>query len=242
VISLSFDTDRMDEARMREFLEHVPVPGRGTFFCTQPYACLSRTDHELAPHAYLGTGNDWDTELEEKRRQFPDATGWRSHSCVFSHILAERITRMGYRYVSVHDEPGVAAPQPVRHAWGLWHLPVYYMDNLDFSAQRFWDDGPPPFDSRLIGRSLNDDGLYVWAFHPIHIMLNSPNAEEYFERREAFSRGEPAASLRYDGYGTADFYRELCDAMTDAGLASIPMRVALANLVGDETMTSAPRR
>jgi hypothetical protein len=241
VISLSFDTDRMDEARMREFLEDSPIPGLGTFFCTQPYDSLSATDHELAPHAYLGAGGEWDVELNEKRRQFPEATGWRSHSCVFSHILAERIARMGYRYVSVHDEPGVAAPQPVRHAWGLWHLPIYYMDNLDFSAQRFWNDDPAPFDPNLVGRSLNDDGLYVWAFHPIHIMLNSPNAEEYFARREAFSRGEPISAIRYDGYGTADFFRDLCEAMTDAGVASLPMRAALASYVGDDAGVAVPR-
>jgi hypothetical protein len=242
VISLSFDTDRMDEERMREFLENFPVPGRGTFFCTQPYEALSQMDHELAPHAYLGTGNDWAIELKEKREQFPDATGWRSHSCVFSHILAEQVAQMGYRYVSVHDEAGVAAPQPVRHAWGLWHLPIYYMDNLDFSAQRFWPDHVAPFESRLIAPSLNDDGIYVWAFHPIHIMLNSPNAEEYFERREAFSRGEPVDAIRYPGYGTADFYLDLCEAMTAAGVSSVPMRAALDSFVGDETWIASTGR
>jgi hypothetical protein len=233
MICLSLDTDRMSDERMAEFLELEPFPGAGTFFCTQPYPSLEARSHELAPHAFLGDQNDWDTELSEKRNEFPDAVGWRSHSCVFSHILAEKIAAMGYRYVSIHDDPGVVAPQPVKHAWGLWHLPIYYMDNLDFSANRFWGDGSTPFDTNLFSPSFNDDGIYVWAFHPIHIMVNSPGPEEYFARREAFEAGAPLGDVRYDGYGTADYFRDLCDAMSAGRVSSVTMEHALAATVGE---------
>ena len=232
MICLNFDTDRMSDARMREFLEVAPFPGAGTFFCTQPYPCLDGTAHELGPHPYLGRDNDWDAELAEKRAQFPAAVGWRSHSCVFSHILAEQIFGMDYRYVSVHDEIGRVGPQPLKHAWGLWHLPIYYMDNLDFSTRRFWHDESEPFDKGLIQPSLNDDGIYVWAFHPVHIALNSPNPEEYFARRARFEEGAPLNEVRYEGYGTADYFRELCDAIEETGAESITMGDALGRIVG----------
>jgi polysaccharide deactylase WbmS-like protein len=241
MICLSFDTDRMSEVRMREFLEVAPLPGAGTFFCTQRYQCLEETAHELAPHAYLGRENNWDAELAEKREQFPNAVGWRSHSCVFSHILAEQIFGLGYRYVSVHDEAGVVGPQPVRHAWGLWHLPIYYMDNLDFSTRRFWAHGPEPFDKTLFPPSLNDDGIYVWAFHPVHIALNSPNPEEYFARRDRFEEGAPLEEVRYVGYGTADYFRELSEAIEEAGLECITMRDALERTVGADFAAATSR-
>jgi hypothetical protein len=228
MICLSFDTDRMDDARMAEFLELAPFPGEGTFFCTRPYASLAESRHELGPHAYLPPQTDWDAELARKRAEFPNAVGWRSHSCVFSHILAEQIAALGYRYVSVHDDTGLVGPKPIRHAWGLWQLPIYYMDNLDFSAGRFWPDAPGPFDKRLFAPSLSDDGVYVWAFHPIHMLLNSPSADEYFARRDAFEAGAPLADVRYQGYGTDDYFRELCEAMADADVASVTMQTALA--------------
>jgi polysaccharide deactylase WbmS-like protein len=241
MICLSFDTDRMSDPRMAEFLDLSPFPGSGTFFCTQLYSALADSRHELAPHAYLAPQSDWDAELASKRRDFPNAVGWRSHSCVFSHILAEQIAAMGYRYVSVHDDTGLIAPKPIRHAWGLWQLPIYYMDNLDFSAGRFWPDEPEPFDKQLIAPSLNDDGIYVWAFHPIHIALNSPSADEYFARRDAFEAGAPLAQVRYEGYGTADYFRELCEAMEEAGIASATMQSALALTVGHDAVLPATR-
>ena len=41
MISLSFDTDHMNEARMEEFLAEVTWPGGGTFFCTLSFTAVS---------------------------------------------------------------------------------------------------------------------------------------------------------------------------------------------------------
>lgn len=234
MISFSFDTDHLDERRMEEFLNLVPVPGHATFFCTQPYRCLEGARHELGPHAFLPAGGDWEAELNEKRADFPDATGWRSHSCVFSHMLAERLAQLGYRYVSTHDEPGCRHPVPYRQAWGLWHVPIYYMDNLDFSAPRFWPDAPRPFSAEVIDTALVGEGLYVFAFHPIHLLLNSPDAETYFVLRERWRRGEPVSELEFDGYGTRSFYEELVDAMDSAGVSSVSIADALDRYLAAE--------
>jgi hypothetical protein len=229
VICLSFDTDRMDEEAMAEFLDTVDLPGTATFFCTQQYDCLASTNHELAPHAVLGAGGDWDAELQSMRAAFPSATGWRSHSCVFSHLLAEQLWKLGYRYVSVHDDLGHPRPEPRRHAWGIWQLPVYYMDNLDFSTGRFWAGDHTPFSRSIIESALDGDGLYVFGFHPIHIVLNSPSADEYFVRRKRFADGQPARDAAFEGRGTRTFYEELCAAMRSRDAGSVAMRDALAH-------------
>jgi hypothetical protein len=239
VICLTFDTDHLDEARMVEFLELVPVLGRATFFCVEPYDCLAESDHELGPHAFLPPNADWDAALRSMRAAFPDAAGWRSHSCVFSHMLAEQLSRLGYRYVSTHDEPGVERPVPFRQAWGLWHLPIYYMDNLDFSAPRFWPDAPEPFAREVIDRAVEGDGVYVFGFHPIHLLLNSPDAETYFELREGWHRGEALSTLRYKGYGTYSFYEELLTAMGKAGLESLTLGEALEAYLATELAASS---
>jgi Polysaccharide deacetylase len=242
VICLSFDTDRMDELRMSAFLDEVPIPGRATFFCTQRYDSLETTDHELAPHTYLGVDVNWGEQLAQQRLEFPRAVGWRSHSCVFSHILAEQLARTGFTYVSIHDELGATDLHPVRHAWGLWHLPIYYMDNLDFSARRFWgDEADEPFRRQVIDAAVMGEALFVFDFHPIHLALNSPNAEEYFARRDRFEAGAPLEEVRYAGFGALSFYRSLVDAMRAAGLESSSLKDALSAYVAKEHVASGSR-
>jgi hypothetical protein len=229
VICLTFDTDHVDEARMAEFLELAPIPGRATFFCTQRYACLDETGHELSGHPFLEPGGDWGAELRRMRELFPDATGWRSHSCVYSHMLGVLLAQDGYAYASTQTEIGRAGGRPYREAWGLWQLPIYYMDNSDFSTPRFWPGREhAPFSPLLIETATANDGVYVFDFHPVHLLLNSPSAEWYLSRREAFAAGDELAGLRFDGYGAFDFYEDLCAEMAAADLRSRTLADAVA--------------
>ncbi len=224
MICLTFDTDHMSNARMQEFLDTVPLPGRGTFFCTQVYECLATKDHELAPHPFLGDSTNWGNELQAMQNNFPQAKGWRSHSCVFSHILAEQLTEMGYQYVSTQDDLGRSGIQPHKHAWGIMQFPIYYMDNLDFSTQNFWKEGQhQPFSNILIEQALKSDGVYVFDFHPIHLLLNTPNSAFYFNARDAFLAGEDIANLRNNDYGTFDFYQTLCQEILKSGAISVTL-------------------
>jgi len=231
LICLSFDTDHLDDERMREFVAEVPVPGAGTFFCTQPYEALDPKVHELCPHPTLEEGMDWDAELDRFRADFPDARGVRTHSCINSHLISIQFQRRGYQWVSMRDEPGRAGIVPYRESWGVWHLPIYYMDNMDFSAGDYWDDGAgEPFDKGLLERATGEEGLYVFDFHPIHLMLNSTSSEAYFERRDDFKTGKPIEELRCGGYGARSFYEELLSLMEGAGIDSTAMSDAVQGL------------
>jgi len=228
VICLSFDTDHLDGVRMQEFLAGVPIPGGGTFFCTQRYESLGEP-HELCPHPLMAVAEDGGDDLSNSRSEFAGAVGWRSHSCVYSHMVAVRLAAAGYLYASTQYQP-VAPARPFREAWGLWQMPIFYMDNADFSWSRFWADADhEPFASNIIDTALSDaDGVYVFDFHPIHLLLNSVSADAYLERREAFLAGAPLGALRCRGRGARTFYDDLCAQMHAAGLRSLTMRQALA--------------
>jgi hypothetical protein len=223
VICLSFDTDHVDERGIEKFLSGYPLPGNGTFFCTQVYHSLSGTRHEIAPHPFLAAESDWQSELDRRRQQFPDAVSWRSHSCVFSHWLAAWLPRNGYRFVSVFDELGMTGLRPNRLSWGVWHLPIYYMDSLDLGRQQFQPEGGGPFDERLIEQAISVPGLYVFDFHPFHLLLNTPSVEFYMTARARFEAGADLLSLRHTGWGAASFFEALCERMREAGLASTRM-------------------
>jgi hypothetical protein len=221
VICLTFDTDHVDEPTMARFLSAYSLPGQATFFCTRTYAALAPSAHEIAPHPTLDAGGDWRSELEASRRQFPDAVSWRSHSCAFSHRIAEWLSCNGYQYVSVFDELGNAGLRPNRLPWGLWHLPIYYMDSLDLGRGRFQPAGAGRvFDERLIEQAISAAGLYVFDFHPIHLLFNTPRLEFYMAARDRLRAGAPLEVLRYPGWGAASYFAVLCDRMRQSGMVS----------------------
>lgn len=227
MICLSFDTDHIDESRMRQFLDEVAIPGAATFFCTQTYECLDEP-HERCPHPVLLDQSNWEHQLTVSREIAPGAVGWRSHSCTYSHRLGLTLAAAGYEYASTQMHP-TRCPQPFREAWGLWQVPIFYMDNVDFSLSRFWPMVEhEPFAPRVIEAALADPrSLFVFDFHPIHLLLNSESAAAYLERRDAFLAGDPLPGLRCAGRGARTFYDQLCAAMNTAGVPSFTIREGL---------------
>ena len=214
---------------MAEFVSEVPIPGAGTFFCTQRYASLDPEAHELCAHPVLAPGADWAAALDASRAEFPDARGFRAHSGVNSHMLAIDLRQRGFEWISAREEAGQREVAPYRDAWGVWHVPIYYMDNMDFSFGDFWPQVEHrPFDRELLETAVHGEGVYVFDFHPIHLMLNSSSAQAYLERRDRFLAGEPIEALRFEGYGTRDYYDDLLALMAESDVTSARISDAVA--------------
>jgi hypothetical protein len=225
MICLTFDTDHLNETRLDEFLACYEVPDRCTFFCTEPFSSLKAPHYELAPHPFLPEGVDWTEELVAKRKMLPAAVGWRSHSCVFSHLIARWLGENGYRYASIEERFGQSGLCPTRHPMGtIWQIPIYYMDTFDISRQMFWSgDDVSPFDGGLVDRALTTEGTYLFDFHPVHIMLNTPHPEFYFAARDRYRAGVAARKLRFEGRGVGSFFAELTQKMRQMGAQSTAM-------------------
>ncbi len=226
MICLSFDTDHIDDERMREFLASFPVPGAGTFFCTHRYPAMP-DHHELGAHCEL-QGTAWNTPLDTARETFPNAKGFRAHGCIWSHGLALELAQRGYTYISAHDQFGRPDVVPHREAWGLWHLPIFYMDTLDISFARHWPDSShKPFSRELLETAGSGDGIYVFAFHPIHLLLNSGSPDTYLAGRDEFISGTPLERIRSEAYGAGDFYLDLIELMETNRLESFTLSDAV---------------
>jgi hypothetical protein len=221
----------MPDAAMVEFLHRFPVPGRGTFFCHRYYSALEGLDHELAPHPFIDNLGTWRADLEALAGKLPVRPhGARPHSCVFSHMVGVALHEMGYRYVSQANnmyEPGL---RPFRHPWGVWELPIYYMDNMDFWMSKNWPAlGHQPFSPRIIEVALErEDSLFVFDIHPLHVALNTRGHEDYVSVKERIvTDGESPFRLSFEGRGTRVFFQELCEAMHRRNVESITCIQAL---------------
>jgi hypothetical protein len=243
VICLSFDTDHVGQRRMEEFLSEFAIPGTGTFFCTQSYEALDGRRHELCPHPIIDPGSDWSEELDRKQAEFPDARGVRTHTLINSCNLSIDYHRRGFEWVSAREEPGRRGIAPYREAWGVWHVPIYYMDTMDFSFSDYWPDvSATPFARELLEAAIREPGTYVFDFHPIHLLLNSTSASAYLSRRDRFIAGEPLGELRCEGYGTGDYYADLVALMGEADIESVGISDALAAATREEAFPATGDR
>jgi hypothetical protein len=224
VICLTFDTDWMTDANLARFLDEFPLPGRGTFFCHDAFPCLQGRGHELAPHPFIDDLTNWQAPLAAlTARVAPGARGVRAHSCVFSHAVAVGLRSMQFEYVSQANELYRDGGRPFRHPWGVWELPIYYMDNMDFWVEPNWPElHHQPFDQQWISKAVHGPDVYVLDFHPIHIALNTRTPQDYQQvKSRIIDDGVSPFDLSYSGRGARVYFEELCAEMRRAGVESM---------------------
>jgi hypothetical protein len=233
MICLTFDTDHMNGEGIAEFLRRYDdlMPGRGTFFLHNPFPDLFGSRHEVCPHPFIADLNAWDEDLKRIAALFPrPAKGVRPHSCVFSHMIGVGLHELGYTYVSQAQNLFDGTLKPFRHPWGIWELPIYYMDNMDFWMSRNWPGiQHTPFSRAIIERAVSGDALFVFDIHPIHIALNTRSHEDYGSVKDRVLKGASPFELRFPGRGAGVFFEELCAEMSKKNQPSFACLDALAH-------------
>ena len=234
MICLTFDTDWMTDHALARFMTDFPIPGRATFFLHDKFPSFAANGHELCPHPFIRDLDDWHSSLVTLAGALPiPPRGVRPHSCVFSHMVGVELHAMGYHYVSQATNLFQQGLAPLRHPWGIWELPIYYMDNMDFCMAKNWPDlQHEPFSADVIRIATEQEGLFVFDFHPIHIALNTRNHDEYQAvKRRIVRDGVSPFEITFSGRGVRTFFEELCCAMSKRRQVSFTCSDALTHLV-----------
>ncbi len=232
MICLTFDTDWMTQETLARFLAEYPIPGKATIFVHADFPDLENTQHEICPHPFIDNLATWQDALKKVTRNLRGSPkGVRPHSCVFSHMVGIDLGLIGYRYVSQAHAMFETDLVPFRHPWGIWELPIYYMDNMDFWMAKNWpQDKHIPFSRSVIDNAINGESLFVFDFHPLHIALNTRNHEDYGSvKNKIASDGVSPFDLRFPGNGVQEFFKELCLQMSRANQRSYTCSEALAH-------------
>ena len=229
MICITFDTDHMSDASMRVFLDRFDMPGSATFFCTQKYRDLGRgsdfPQHEVAIHPIFNVGDDWDEKTRRLRETFDDEiVGVRAHSCAYSHQYGVQLAAQGFEYVSQASFLFSETLKPFPQPWGVWELPICYMDSMDYELAELRPGRHRPFDDRLIQAAVsNPDALFVFDFHPVHVLLDSRHRADYREWAQA-GRPDFTREANSGRNGAGDYFRRLIAAMRAAGQESTALR------------------
>lgn len=222
VICLSFDSDYISQEDMQRFVQEFPFPGHATFFLHRKYS-VDFQGHERAPHPILAEAGDWMATVNTLVHELGiTPVGVRTHSCVSSQTFSAMLAKQRYLYSSIVTLFYETGLKPYKHPWGLWELPMYYMDNSDFCMPMNWPGSEhQPFHRDVIRKAVAEPGLYVFDFHPLHIILNTRTYNDYLEVREAVRSSKTSAfDLAFAGYGTRAFFLDLCKEMERYGLKS----------------------
>jgi hypothetical protein len=225
-VSLSFDVDWAADELLEDTLQLLLDAGaKATFFATHVTELLARLD----PHQFeIGIHPDFNPLLNGKPKEgkatfrdvlsdamswYPDVVGFRSHGVVSSGPIMYHAPEYGLQY-----ESNMYFPWPVpcfRDYDKLIRIPMYWSDYRELLVGT-------PYDAARI--ELPKDIPAVFAFHPIHIFLNSETPE-----RPRRTRGMSPDALKRERHvgapaGARDFLIGLLERIKREGHETVTMR------------------
>ncbi len=157
-----------------------------------------------------GNNKNADDVLDELLETHPGAKGVRSHSMMQSSDLLQKFAKKNQIYDANHFLPYCKGIKPFKLWTGMVRIPYNWEDDVH------WAYGYS-FDSCRI--DLNDDGLNVFDFHPIHIFLNTENKYRYNEAKKYLNN--PKKLLEYrnsETKGTYDVLVSLLEYVNKNGI------------------------
>jgi hypothetical protein len=208
MIILTFDTDYMTPEAMDSFVLKYSALPKSTFFAHPRSENWSNNFHEVNEHPVIENLENY--SFVPNRAASFRGRGVRSHSCVSSHLISLQWAKAGLLYQSQETRWNQQFEKPERTAWGIFELPISYMDNQDIWMEENWPGRHTKFSQDILNKAVESQGAYIFDFHPLHIALNTSSVQDYAEKKNKIL-GESASpwELTTTEYGTRDFFEEL---------------------------------
>lgn len=206
-IVLTFDTDWMLADWMHRFEEEYDSIPESTFFVHSKTGDWRPQNHAVGPHPTISSLDSPPVIPADLH-----VAGVRTHTCVSSHMLSLHWAKAGFQYESNTTRFLEALIQPTQTPWGIWELPIFYMDNIDLCLPLNWrGSGHEPLEVRKIVAKVSPESLSVFDFHPLHIALNTRSYADYQSKKEKIQRGVDPWTLASPGHGVRDVFEYLID-------------------------------
>jgi len=117
-----------------------------------------------------GKGGHYTTVIDDLLNIYPEAKGVRSHSITQNSAILDFFVKRGLVYDSNNLMPYQKNCSPFFLWNGLLKIPYVWEDDVHWEFGKSFDK---------IEIDLSDSSLKVFAFHPMHIFLNTKNSEMY---------------------------------------------------------------
>lgn len=167
-------------------------------------------------------GNSYDKVFNNLLKWFPGSQIMRSHSLYQSEkLLGIANNKYGIKidcslYLRGCSNITSHSIRYVPNGKLLWRVPHFYQDNMDIMHNT-------PF--HLENINIESEGLKVFNFHPIHIVLNTNKGENYnrFKSELGIENAsiDNIAQFINKGAGVKTLFNELCNYLTDIGSTKV---------------------
>ena len=213
-VVLTLDIDWACDDVLSDTIDLVERAGApATWFITHDTPLLARLraneGFELGVHPNFnplldGSAGNAEQVLDSILEIVPEAVSVRSHSMVQSSRLLELFSSRGLMFDCNHFIP--AQSEITLKPWELWNgmvkVPHFWEDDVAFIVGE-------DFDCSVL---LNQEGLKVFDFHPIHIFLNTEDPARYESTRDLHSDAGRLLLERFPGVGTRSHFLEVLRA------------------------------
>ncbi|MEI2738967.1 MAG: hypothetical protein V9F01_09290 [Chitinophagaceae bacterium] len=232
-IAITSDVDWAPEPVLEYMISLFEARGiKCTFFCTHYSEVLLNADRnlfELAIHPNFnplldGKAGNSDEVLDKILAIYPESRGVRSHSMLQSTGLINLFSRKGLIYESNHFLPYHKNISPFLLWNGMVRLPYIWEDDIH------WLYGNSFADLKI---NLNEPGMKIFDFHPIHIYLNTTNEEHYLNAKPFYQQPLELQRFRNSGKdikGAKDALEKLFQTIEGKGLHTFLLKEIAAEV------------
>ena len=230
-ICLSFDLDWATETMLEHLyglLEHARLPV--TLMCTHDSPMvrhlMTLPGVQVGLHPNFMRGGDQAEILKTLHAMFEDAVGVRAHGLFYHSGLLSLYRAAGMGFLSTDLRLLHADIVPFVGWGGLVRLPIYWEDDVHCFCMG------DSFEIRTL--RLEQTGLKVLNFHPVHLYMNTASLDDYQTNKERVRDPEHEASCRNLGKGIGTLFAAL--------LATVDPRrvIAMSAVALEASLTPAP--
>lgn len=153
---------------------------KSTFFLTNEIDFSILKNHELAIHPNFENSTNFEEILQKTLNFLPSkkSLGSRSHKLYYNSTLPTIYQKFGIEYDSNYILFNYEKPLPfyIPHT-SILEIPFFFGDDALFDSTNEFE---------IKNYNLNDSGVKVFMFHPIHIFLNTRTIDDYYKVKKYY--------------------------------------------------------
>jgi hypothetical protein len=205
MIGITADLDYCPQGVLDFFSDIVHDYGyKATFFMTHKLSV--RSEHELALHPFFRDFERIGSVLDRLRRTFPGSIGIRTHRLRTADDWFLLYEKNGIKY----DSSFLLTNRSILPFYvygtcigGLLEIPIYFVDDLHLWFPRRF---PPAAMRRILNFVDRSHQSYVFAWHPIHVFLNTQTLAHYRKAKPFTREIDKLEKYRNSGRGVRTLF------------------------------------